>query len=86
MIFSNHSYLISVLSRPQTAKSAQQLSTIRFGARSLNMNDPPPRISSALSSTSSTKLSQLSERERRDAMRLQRQLNLPRQGWLNQYS
>jgi hypothetical protein len=28
----------------------------------------------------------LSERERRDAMRLQRQLNLPRQGWLNQYS
>lgn len=74
----------SVLTRPQTAKSLPT-STLRFGSRSLAVNDPP-RVSSALSSTSSTRLSQLSERERRDAMRLQRQLNLPRQGWLNQYS
>ena len=44
----------------------------------------PVRASSALSTTSSTNQKELSERERRDAMRLQRQLNLPRQGWVNQ--
>lgn len=75
----------AVLTRPHTAKSMPQTSTLRLGTRTLTVNDPP-RVSSALSSTSSTRLSQLSERERRDAMRLQRQLNLPRQGWLNQYS
>jgi hypothetical protein len=71
--------------RPQTAKSAQQSSTIRFAARSAILNGPP-RASSALSNASSTKLTQVSEQDRRSAMRLQRQLNLPRQGWLNQQS
>ena len=58
---------------------------LRFGTRSV-ASDVPGRASSALSNASSTKLSQLSERDRRDAMRLQRQLNLPRQGWINQHS
>jgi hypothetical protein len=49
-------------------------------------NDGPARASSGLSNASSTKMTQMSERERRDTMRLQRQLNLPRQGWLNQHS
>ncbi len=74
-----------VIARPQTAKSTSQSSLFRFGTRSM-INDSPVRASSALSNASSTKGSQLSERERRDTMRLQRQLNLPRQGWLNQYS
>ncbi len=77
--------LIQVILRPQTAKTAQQSSTHRFSARSANINSPA-RTSSAHSNTSNTKLEQLTERERRDAMRLQRQLNLPRQGWLNQHS
>jgi hypothetical protein len=77
---------VLVIARPQTAKSVQQTSSsLRFGTRSMN-SDAPGRASSALSNASSTKLTQLSEQERRDAMRLQRQLNLPRQGWVNQYS
>ena len=58
---------------------------VRFGTRSI-ASDVPGRASSVLSNTSSGKQSQLSERDRRDAMRLQRQLNLPRQGWINQHS
>lgn len=79
--------IILVIGRPQTAKSnhTQQSSTLRFSARSTNISSPA-RVSSALSIASSTKLTQVSERERRDAVKLQRQLNLPRQGWLNQYS
>ena len=58
---------------------------IRFGTRSIVSDEPAPgRISSAVSSSSRSRVTQMSERERRDAMRLQRQLNLPRQGWLNQ--
>ncbi len=76
---------ILVIGRPQTAKPNQQSSPLRLGTRSVEINIAP-RVSSALSNGSSTKLSQMSERERRDAMRLQRQLNLPRHGWLNQYS
>lgn len=67
--------------RPQTSKSTQQSSVIRFGTRSIASDEPPVRISSAMTTSSKT---QMSERERRDAMRLQRQLNLPRQGWVNQ--
>ena len=77
--------IILAIVRPQTAKSAQQSSIYRFGTRSIT-NGSPARSSSALSNTSSTAGTQMSERERRDTMRLQRQLNLPRQGWLNQYS
>ncbi|CAF3617912.1 unnamed protein product [Rotaria socialis] len=74
-----------IIARPQTAKSIPQASTLRFSARSA-MSLAPARIPSALSNGSNTKGKPMSERERRDAMRLQRQLNLPRQGWLNQHS
>lgn len=88
---SNHSDLSDesvaepVIARPQTAKVGQHSSTRILSARSSSTTGQA-RASSALSNASSTKLSQMSERERRDTMRLQRQLNLPRQGWLNQYS
>ena len=57
---------------------------IRFGTRSVVSDEPNARISSAISSTTRSRTTQMSERERRDAMRLQQQLNLPRPGWLNQ--
>ncbi|CAF0786434.1 unnamed protein product [Adineta steineri] len=69
-----------VIARPQTAKSLPQSSILR----SRNA-DYPGRISSATSNGSNTTVTPFSERDRRDAMRLQRQLNLPRQGWLNQH-
>lgn len=63
-----------VIGRPHTAKPTQPFSTLRSGAQS-RQSENPARISTTMS-----------ERDRRDAMRLQRQLNLPRQGWVNQYS
>ena len=67
-----------VIGRPHTAKSTQPFTTLRSSAQS-RQSENAARISSAKSTT-------MSERDRRDAMRLQRQLNLPRQGWVNQYS
>ncbi|CAF0750706.1 unnamed protein product [Adineta ricciae] len=67
-----------VIGRPHTAKSTQPFATLRSSAQS-RQSENPARISSAKSTT-------MSERDRRDAMRLQRQLNIPRQGWVNQYS
>lgn len=58
---------------------------MRFGARPMT-GSTIPRVQSALSNGLNTKPRPMNERERRDAMRLQRQLNLPRQGWLHQHS
>ncbi len=85
MFLNDEIYVILVTARPQTAKSIQQASRVRSGARSRN-SDCPSRVLSAVSNGLSTQMTQLNERERRDTMRLQRQLNLPRQGWLNQHS
>ncbi|CAF0750687.1 unnamed protein product [Rotaria sordida] len=74
-----------IIARPQTAKSTQQSSALRFATHSTTTLNRT-RASSTLSNSSTTKVKQISERERRDAMRLQRQLNLPRHGWLNQHS
>lgn len=85
MFSKNPICIVLVIARPQTAKSTHQSSTLRFSARS-SANNNPPRISSAISTISATKLKPVTERERRDAMRLQRQLGIPRQGWLNHNS
>ena len=73
------------LSRPSTSRFVHRSSTPQFADHSVT-SDAPDRTSCGFNHSSSMTMSQLNERDRRSTLQLQRQLNLPRQGWINQHS